>query len=296
MASSFNEKGAIAQNWVIVNEDSTSEPQNIINIEETLKEFFVQYYFQCVLSSDIVELKEKFEILLLESYRSSKYSDIDFLSYVIKICLQNRDIKYGKGLVLTTHMMLNAITYYCYEKCFFPKETLIKILKSFVQNKYNKTTNKNEHPYGSWKDIKYFLDYFLNDINYKYNNVSKNMIVDEVIKEVYIPQMIQDRKNMSIQQPISLCGKWLPRESGQFKYLAKKIAIHYHNEVYRITENNNQIYKNYRKLISKYNKYLDTTQIHMTQKTWDKINFETVTSKTLFINKESFFYNKNINV
>lgn len=310
MASSYNEKGALAHNWVIVNDDSTTETVSEsdacegedeyftstkkIKDEQTLKEFFVQFYFQCVLSSEVKELEKKFEQLLLESSDAPQYSNIDFLQYVVRLCLQNRDIKNGKGLTLTTHMMLNTLTYYSYEKEIIPRDTILKILKGMVENIFNEDTKMYEHPYGSWKDIKYFLSYFMNDDTYEYVRVNKYKIIDEIIKQVYIPQMISDRKNMSIGQPISLCGKWLPRESGQFKLLAKMIAIHYHKEVYIVSEKNIKMYQNYRKLVSKFNEYLDTTQVHMTGKSWDKINFENVTSKTLFLNKESFLNHRNI--
>lgn len=281
---SFNEKGSTAHSWVIVNDDSSTENES----ERTLKEFFVQFYFQCVMSSNTQDLEEKFELLLLKSYDAKQYSRIDFLQYIIKMCLQNRDIKSGKGLTKTTYMMLNTMAYYCYEKKILPSNTILKILKGFVTNKYNEHTKTYDHPYGSWKDIKYFLEYFCNDTIYKYVTVSKLCIVNEIIQNIYIPQMINDRKNMSLNKPISLCGKWLPRESGQFKQLSRKIANQYHKEVYRLTESNVKIYKQYRQLISNFNNYLDTTQIHMAGKTWDKINFENVTSKTLFLNKESF--------
>lgn len=303
MASSYNEKGALAHNWVIVNDDSITEsdargdehfaPAKNKD-EQTLKEFFVQFYFQCVLSSDVCDLEKKFEQLLLESSKAVQYSNINFLQYVLRLCLQNRDIKNGKGLTITTHMMLNTLTYYSYEKEIMPPDTTLKILKGLVQNIFNEDTKMYEHPYGSWKDIKYFLSYFMADDTYEYLRVNKYEIVDEIIKQVYVPQMIRDRKNMSIGQPISLCGKWLPRESGQFKLLAKMIAIHYHQEVYLVSEKNIKKYQHYRKLLTKFNEYLDTTQVHMTGKSWDKINFENVTSKTLFLNKESFLNHRHI--
>lgn len=306
MASSRNENGAIAHSWVIVNDDSTTEtcsevlctkldadPESITN-EQKLKECFVQFYFQCVLSGNNQELEEKFGLLLLESFEVKKYSSIDFPQYIIKLCIQNRDIKNGKGLTQTTHMMLNALTYYCYEKEMFPRDTIIMILTGFVKNKFNEDSKCYEHPYGSWKDIKYFLSYFCNNDSYTYVNANKSSIVDEIIKKLYVPQMINDRKNMSVYRPISLCGKWLPRESGQFKQLSKKIAIHYYQEVFRDSGTNIKMYQHYRKLVSKFNHYLDTTQIHMAGKTWDHIDFEHVTSKTLLLNKKSFLNYKNI--
>jgi len=306
MASSYNEKGSIADSWVVVNDDTIREDSNssihdnvsykwqIANNEQTLKDLFVQFYFQCVLSSDIQELEKQFEILLLESCNKDKYTNNDFSDYIIKLCLHNRDIVSGKGLTLTTHMMLNKIVYYCYEKELLPRNSVLKILEGFVYNKYNKDTKSYEHPYGSWKDIKYFLDYFCKNTSYEYINVNKFSIINEIIQKIYIPQMIEDRKNMSVGKPISLCGKWLPRESGRFKALAKRIAVQYHKEVYRLSENNVKIYQIYRNFISNCNLYLDTTQTHMAGKTWDQINFENVTSKTLFLNKESFLNNKNI--
>lgn len=309
MASSRNENGAIAHSWVIVNDDSTTETYseilcekldsdqencNTTSKEEKLKEFFVQFYFQCVLSGNNQELEEMFEFLLSESFEAKKYSNIDFKQYIIKLCLQNRDIKYGKGLTETTYMMLNTLTYYCYEKEMFPKDTIIKVLTGFVKNKFNEDSQCYEHPYGSWKDIKYFLAHFCKNETYTYVNTNKSNIVDEIIQKLYVPRMISDRKNMSVYRPISLCGKWLPRESGQFKQLAKKIAIHYYQHVFCVSKTKPLIYEHYRKLISKFNQYLDTTQIHMAGKSWDLINFDHVTSKTLLLNKQSFLNYKNI--
>ena len=152
MASSYNEKGSIADSWVVVNDDTIREDSNssihdnvsykwqIANNEQTLKDLFVQFYFQCVLSSDIQELEKQFEILLLESCNKDKYTNNDFSDYIIKLCLHNRDIVSGKGLTLTTHMMLNKIVYYCYEKELLPRNSVLKILEGFVYNKYNKDT------------------------------------------------------------------------------------------------------------------------------------------------------------
>ena len=310
MASSRNENGAIAHSWVIVNDDSTTEthsedacakfdaspavePESTMNVQK-LKDLFVQFYFQSVLSGNNQELEEKFGLLLLESFGTSKCSSIDFPQYIIKLCLQNRDIKYGKGLTQTTYMMLNVLTYYCYEIEMFPRDTIIKILTGFVNDVFNEDTKCYEHPYGSWKDIKYFLSYFCNNTTYTYVNTKKSSILDEIIQKIYVPRMISDRKSMSVYHPISLCGKWLPRESGKFKQLSKKIAIHYYQETFRVSETNTKMYQHYRKLVSKFNHYLDTTQIHMAGKTWDYINFYHVTSKTLLLNKQSFLNYKNI--
>ena len=48
-------------------------------------------------------------------------------------------------------------------------------------------------------------------------------------------------------------------------------------------------------LVTSLNKYLDTTQIHMTRREWDKINFDNVTAQTIHKSKNSFMNQKNIN-
>ena len=40
-----------------------------------------------------------------------------------------------------------------------------------------------------------------------------------------IPQMMKKNINMNNNNKISLCGKWLPRESSQLKWLARWIAL-----------------------------------------------------------------------
>ena len=290
-----NENGGVAHDWVLVNEE-----QNTLITEKELGDMFVQFYFQCVLGNTVspsistINLAEKFDELLLCCCNHGG----EYLDYVVKLCLQNRDIKQGKGLCSHSYMMLNVFAFYSYEKNLIPTNSVIKILKSFVYDKFNEDEQNYEHPYGSWKDIKYFLDLFRNDRKYQYTNITKQEIINDIICQVYIPQMIHDRKNMSVNQPISLCGKWLPRESSKkFGWIAKVLAREYYKEVYRVSVicNKVEVFKIYRKLSSDLNKYLDTTQIHMTGNCWDKINFNNVTSKTIFLNKNAFMNTKMIN-
>ena len=183
--------------------------------------------------------------------------------------------------------MLESILYFYIENK-ISKHTFITILKSFV--KEVKIDNKSTHPYGSWKDIKLFLNHLIN------NNKNIEFIIDEIIQEIYIPQMIEDRKNMSINLPISLCGKWLPRESSkEFGWLARKIAINYYNYVFCLTNKNYIKYSHYRKLCSSFNNYLDIPQNHMCSKHWDYIKFNKVTAQTILKSKKSFLNDKEIN-
>ena len=249
-----------------------------------IEESIVQYYFQCVLDNNMNyrEMQEKYKILL------HKAENTEYFPYVLKLCLQTRDIIDGKGLYQLSYVMLEVIVIYYIENK-ISKNIFLNIFKNMV--KEVKIENKLYHPYGSWKDLKLFLNYIYNSNYINFDIVL--YIIKLIIDEIYIPQMIEDRKNMSINKSISLCGKWLPRESSkEFKWLSRIIAIKYYNYVYRINAKKNIKYSCYRKLITEFNKYLDTTQIHMTSKNWDKIEFNKVTAQTIFKNKESFL-NKN---
>ena len=116
------------------------------------------------------------------------------------------------------------------------------------------------------------------------------------IDKFYVKYMVRDRKNMGINKPISLLGKWLPRESSkENKWLSYLIAERYYCHVYGFTNvKKSTMMKVYRKLCTNFNKYLDVTQVHMCRRTWDKINFDHVTSLTLYKSKNAFLNTKGI--
>jgi|TARA_B110000114_G_scaffold185802_1_gene235046 hypothetical protein len=258
--------------------------------KENLNECFVQFYFQCIIGNknNYKSISNRYDELFQQAVINDDYK------YVIKLYLQARDIHEGKGLCEITHLMLETITYYVYEKETLSKRVYFKILKNLVC--FHK---RKPRPYGSWKDLKYFIEIFLkphNVFNSKYNffKTTRREIAKEIIQKLYIVQMIKDRKNMSISKPISLCGKWLPRESSKkFGWLGKMIARQYHDTVFKLNNRSKDIFKQYRELIVRFNCYLDTTQIHMTIGEWGKINFHNVTSLTLLKSKQAFLNHKN---
>ena len=87
----------------------------------------------------------------------------------------------------------------------------------------------NQHSLGSWKDLKMYLHFLINSKTFCFNN--KYELICQHIEKIYIPEMIQDRKNIGIGENISLCGKWLPRESTKYKWLARLIAKLYYQHV-----------------------------------------------------------------
>tara|TARA_B110000116_G_C16800715_1_gene570363 strand:+ start:6705 stop:8387 length:1683 start_codon:yes stop_codon:yes gene_type:complete len=247
-------------------------------------ELIVKYYYQSVLHCNLEDIEAIFDKLIQDNVNS------EYFDYILKLIIHTRDIYNGKGLWSLTYVMLNVLTKYCFGKNIICKKIYFKILKHIV-SPFNKNQEK---PYGSWKDIKYFL----NDLKYYYYDLNKvDEIIDQIIINIYIPQIIEDIENMKMNNKISLCGKWLPRErSKKYKWLAKRIAKLYQINVVKTIESSKTIYKNYRTLLSNFNKYLETTQIFMNHLDWDKIDFNKVTSKTLLKYKNSFLNDKNLNI
>lgn len=259
--------------------------------EKDIQENIVQFYFQCVLgeSMDVEMMQEKYEELLFQT-QNGPYFD-----YVVKLTLQTRDIDEGKGMNQLSYYMLQSLFYcfYCLEDDEY-KNIYNKIVERMVQE-FNYQDN-TQMPYGSWKDMKKYLNVLFHSRHEMFLSMTKEDVIVNHIDEFYVKHMVQDRKDMSINKPISLLGKWLPRESSkEYKWLAIKIAQRYYFHVYGFVPTKKSIaLKEYRKLASKFNKYLDVTQVHMCKRTWDVINFDHVTALTMYKNKDAFMNKKEI--
>ena len=258
---------------------------------KSIEEKIVQFYFQCVLGNkmNFEVMQQKYETLLFNT-KNTPYFD-----YVIKLALHNRDIDEGKGIATLSYYMLQSIYY-----CFYTMND-----ETYIQSYYNiikkwleefEDDDKTHMPYGSWKDLKKYLNILFHSNHPMYNFVNKEEIIKEHVDRLYVKYMVRDRKNMGINQPISLLGKWLPRESSkENKWLSYLIAERYYCHVYGFMNvKKSSMMKVYRKLCTNFNKYLDTTQVHMCHRTWDKIDFEHVTSLTMYKSKNAFLNTKEI--
>ena len=272
--------------------------------EKIFEEHFTQLYFQFVLTTDNIKkeiITNKYKLLFKQCIFND---DTEKINYMLKFIIHTRDIKDGKGLYELSYILLNIYAQECYETKKLNKFFFIKTIKNMVSE--FEINGKKQLPYGSWKDIKYFINKLTE--NSREIQVSKNKkvkihkeyvysVINDIIKKIVVPQMIEDKKNMSIKNPVSLCCKWLPRESSnRFGWISDKIAKEFYNRVFSMNTKTVSIMKKYyRKFISKVNKYIDTTQIHMCKREWDKINFDHVTSLTMFKSKSAFLNTNNIN-
>lgn len=227
------------------------------------QEEICQLYFQLVRTRDtkqIKRFKQIFKKIYEEGEREKKV-------LMLKILANTRDIDEGKGEYALSLELLDVL--------FDLDETVGKeMLKRFVGFK------SDEKPFGSWKDLKYFM------------NIKKERVVKCV--DLYVEQMkLEDELGTN-----SLVWKWSPREkSRKFGWIFEEIAKCYFAEFGKYDWNSKGVNKaktQLRKKISAKNRVLDTTQIKQCEKHWSEIDFNRVTSVTMNKQRGAFMNKKNV--
>jgi hypothetical protein len=216
------------------------------------------------------DIQQWFEDEMFVSVYKDDYTHFESLLAMI---LYMRDVKHGRGIRYASYLCLQSLT-----KFVFNTQCNVLTIDEYVE------FVKQLISVGSWRDIRAYLNILMCD------DYCSREIVTLHIQKIIIPQLVQDRKNMSIGECASNLSKWLPREKSNYKDLAKLVAIEYCNYTHPhlSSKHNHEKYKIYRKLIAKLNKYIDTTQIHMCAREWDKIDFDFVTTDTIKKNHVAF--------
>jgi len=263
-----------------------------------IKERILQFSFQLVRCDNegTQKLQHKLhDILFTLTEKKMDNETKQLLSILYKMIGHTRDIIDGKGECTLTYMMI--YTWYKFNptlalyavKCLIQEHTNINENEDDQQEKQE--TKFNTHPYGCWKDIKYFCEYC---------SLKGLSLEHPLIK--YAIQLSNDQLKADYEKlennntNISLVAKWIPREKSHFSWLYEAFAINYFSH-YLLTTNGNpekrfkamlKCKTEYRKLLSKLNKHLDTLQIKQCGKLWASIDFHNVTSVSLSKQKKAF--------
>jgi len=246
------------------------------------KQQITQFFFQLVRAKDTSDLEKKlFNMLDNMQWKTHSLE----LTTLYKLIGQTRDIIDGKGEMDLTWMQLEVWSRFSVELAF----------KAFIHIVDSTHKDLNGHQYGSWKDIKYFLAYLKNKSD------ESHPLVDMILLNIVVPALKEDEQLLNQGKPVSLIGRWIPREKSSKKFnwifhkLAKMMYPEFIVEPYGGWTNKQQIHgaqskqKIYlKKLIVKLsgsNGGSDTPQVKMAGKEWRNINFNKVTSTTLRNNK-----------
>ena len=229
-------------------------------------EMITQIFFQLVRTKD-----EKSKLDLINKTKEILCNGtMKEVTLLYKVTGYTRDIIAGKGEYELYYMMIMCWYDFNPELSKFLIEKMVYLTKDREQI----------HPYGSWKDIKFFCQYCYTKTSNKEHpliNYAVSLLVRQLKKDVN-------------EEELSLAGKWCPRESSKkFQWLYRKICMIYYKEYYDTAKDNTSSFlkadkkakMNLRKVLSKLNHKLDTVQIKQCNKTWQDIDHNKTTSITL---------------
>jgi hypothetical protein len=237
---------------------------------------------------------------------------IDMGVIMFKLLAQTRDIICGKGEYMLFYVMLLEwakvdfrFFEFVIESLVYDNRDRVSECNDSVNDGKENTNYKNEHPLGSWKDMKYFLTYMKEQLlgqetnaitNAQYNSQLYSKFITKIVNLINEQLRIDAANFEKGGTSFSLVARWIPREkSKKFGWLYYYLAMNYsqhqipsdasHPSYERAV---NRAFMIYRKVISAINKKLDTTQIKQCDKKWAEINFDNVTSITMHKQTNSF--------
>jgi hypothetical protein len=253
------------------------------------------YYNACSKSGSDNELqllsRELTEILNLLTFDTNvAYSEgisvyaRPYLELMYKMIAQTRDISYGKGERDLTYMMI--FTWYP----FFPELALDALLSCTTQ-------------YGCWKDIKHFCQYVRSHSEKGDNDplidVSTELIIQQLYKDKLWIEKGEGRETDSGEFiPLSNAAKWIPREKNKHGWLFDRMAIQWANVVspciMKTPTNSNQHERalnkcrsQFRRMISGFNRILDTVEVKQCAQQWSEIDPARVNKFTIMKQKNA---------
>ena len=240
-----------------------------------INEKIVQFFFQLVRCDDHSRLiAEHSKLLHTIQGNESQYKKQFVMLY--KLIGQTRDILKGKGEQKLAFMQILNF----YNNGYF--NLVMSAIKNFVKI-------ENEHPYGSWKDIKYLCEYVKSQTQDESHPIiifCCSLIIDQLWTDHKNFNLIKENSNKNL--PLSLAARWVPREKSKYGWINEIIARIMFNDIVRTEQfskkKNSAITKakiKLKQIFTPISKYLKTTQINQCSGDWSSIDFNTVTSATM---------------
>lgn len=246
-----------------------------------LRELIIQFSFQLVRTDTITidSLASKLQYILYKLQESQTNATLsvgeyqDLMITLYKIIGNTRDIVSGKGEYDLSYMQIIIWYNFCPELAKYA-------LKNFVMSE------DDSHPFGSWKDIKYFCNFC------KDRGLETQHPIIQYAFSLMLLQIVTD-----VESDIkSLCGKWTPREgSKKFGWIFEELAYIYFSEYIDTAKTPEQLIRaqkkckmDFRKINSHHNISLNTVQIKQCNNDWSSIDHTKITSITIQKQKKAF--------
>ena len=275
----------------------------LTNDTKYFEENIVLCYYNITRHQDIKEFADFFDHLLGSLKKQIQLDSSSFFPYLCllyRLLGQSRDCIMGKGEHEITYAML-AIWYKYYP-----------VLAIFALHSFVKPLEENQ-PFGSWRDIKYFCDYLrkytrqgeehpfihvcIQIMNSAlYHDIHHwNQLLSAYFLEIYNSSSMEDME--SIHKPLarehlSAVAKWIPRENKSFDWVHERLVNDwfetYHPEM-ELSLSERKM--NYRKIIAKLNKDLDTTEIKLCSQKWDEIVPKNIPQLSLSKHQSHLYHN-----
>ena len=245
---------------------------------EEIEERIVQLSFQLVRNAPDAVVNEFYSLMrCLHESSSTRH-----LLVMYKLTAQTRDIVAGKGEYKLFYDML--IVWYN----FYPLAAKALLRHDVCLRNYE---GQAVHPYGSWKDVKYFIravqktSLTSEDRKKELVDTANSCILDQIRKD----EASYESGNML---EISLASRWVPREGSsfgdQFPALAEEYFRKYINSAEKSTKNKalmvnkakRKAKQHFRQLCAKLSRAVNTIQINQCEGTWAAINPNNITSIT----------------
>lgn len=155
-------------------------------------------------------------------------------------------------------------------------------------------------PYGSWKDIKYMCNYIRDQITDENQDPAQHPLFRYAI-ELLVSQLKFDLAVYRSTDPddsytMSLAAKWTPREmSKKFGWISPYISALFYRKIMitaskpaSIVQAQKKCNAQFRIMVSRLNRHLDTVQIKQCSNKWADIEPGTITMTTMVRQREAF--------
>ena len=246
------------------------------------------------------------ETLANISNEETNIDETQYLTNLVNLMLHTRDIINGKGEYAIFYELLLAWVLYDFRNQGTPKGNVAKeIWKRVIVTLVDLPEAKDRHPYGSWKDMKYFMGKLKSAFSEpEFDDITLPSIEAFQYIVTYMAQHMRREIEESKKDPAyspTLAARWFPREKSQFGWQARHIACAMWPEwmgTLSTTGSKKSSQKAVTKCLTQYrieiaalNKKIGTIQVNQCGGSWGEIDFDKQgTSITLARQRLAFQY------